>query len=168
MKFYIKGELTVFGNWIDIVLIVFAVIVALGVGLYFLNRWANKRYSQQQDMVQKNKQTAEIYVIDMKRDKAENANLPKAVMDNLPRTAKVMKMNLVKAKVGSQIVTLMCDKGAYSALEPKKKFKVELAGMYIVGVKGAKTKYEVQEAKRAKAAKAKVEAKLAKQDNKRK
>ena len=155
-----------FGNWIDIVLIVFAVIVALGIGLFFLNRWANKRYSQQQDMVQKNKQAAEIYVIDMKRGKAEEANLPKAVTENLPRTAKFMKMNFVKAKVGPQIVTLMCDKSIYSALRVKEKFKVELAGIYIVSVKGAKTKYQIQEAERAKKAKKKVEEKLLKQDSK--
>jgi len=157
----------VFGAlWLDILIIIFVVVVAIGVGFYFLNRWANKRYTAQQDMVQKNKQSAEIYVIDMKRDKAENVNLPKVVMENLPRTAKIMKMNFIQAKVGPQIVTLMCDKNVYSALDIKKKFKVELAGIYIVSVKGAKTKYELAEAKKAKDAKAKIEAKLAKKDKK--
>lgn len=155
-----------FGNWIDIVLIVFAVIVVLAAGLYFLNRWANKRYTQQNDMVQKSKQSAEIYVIDMKRDKAENVTLPKVVTDNLGRTAKMMKMHFVKAKVGAQVVTLMCDKNIFSSLEAKKKYKVELAGIYIVSVKGAKTKFEIKEIEKAKKAKAKVQERLEKQDKK--
>jgi len=160
------------GLWLDILVIVFLVVVALGIGFYFLNRWATKRYSQQQDMVEKTKQSADIFVIDMKRDKAENVNLPKAVMENLPRTAKAVKMNFVKAKVGPQIVTLMCDKSIYSALSPKKNFKVELAGIYIVSVKGAKTIHEQKEAQKSKKAEAKaresVEKQLAKKDKKNK
>jgi L-cystine uptake protein TcyP (sodium:dicarboxylate symporter family) len=148
-------------GWLDIILIVFAVIVAIGVGVYFLNRWANKRYTQQQDMVEKNKQSASIYVIDMKRDKAANVNLPKVVMENLPRTAKAVKMNFVKAKVGPQIVTLMCDKNIFAALDVKKTYQVELAGIYIVSVKGAKTKFEMKEAAKAKRKKAKAAQKSA-------
>ena len=148
--------------WLDIILIVFVVVVLIGVGLYFLNRWANKRYTQQNDMVQKNKQSAEIYVIDMKRDKAENVNLPKVVTENLGRVAKMTKMNFVKAKVGPQIVTLMCDKNIFAALDVKKKFNVELAGIYIVSVKGAKTQYELKEMQKAKKAKAKVQERLEK------
>ncbi|MDR2166581.1 MAG: hypothetical protein LBE35_01865 [Clostridiales bacterium] len=146
-------------GWLDIILIVFAIVVAIGVGIYFLNRWANKRYAQQQDMVQKNKQSAKIYVIDMKRDRAANVKLPKVVMDNLPRTAKAVKMNFVQAKVGPQIVMLMCDKNIFAALDVKKTFNVELAGIYIVSVKGAKTKFEQKEAARAKKQRAKLVAK---------
>jgi len=156
-------------TWLDILLIVLASLVAIGAGLFFLNRWANRRYSQQQEMVQKNKQSIGIYVIDKKRDKAENVTLPKAVMENLPRTAKVMKMNFVKAKiqssqkmVGSPIQTLICDKNVYAQLEPKKNYQVEVAGIYIVGVKGAKSAFEKKEAARAKKAKAKIDARLAK------
>jgi hypothetical protein len=155
-----KGEFLVTGlGWLDIILIVFAIVVAIGVGIYFLNRWANKRYAQQQDMVQKNKQSAKIYVIDMKRDRAANVKLPKVVMDNLPRTAKAVKMNFVQAKVGPQIVMLMCDKNIFAALDVKKTFNVELAGIYIVSVKGAKTKFEQKEAARAKKQRAKLVAK---------
>jgi len=138
-------------GWLDIIIIVFAALVAIGIGLYFLNRWATRRYSQQQDMVAKNKQAASIYVIDKKHDKAANVQgLPKMVVDNLPKTAKVAKMYFVKAKVGPQIITLMADKNTYNALDIKKTFQVELAGIYIVSVKGAKSAFEVKEAKKAK------------------
>ena len=145
---------------LDIILIVFGGLVVIGIGLYFLNRWATRRYSQQQDMVAKSKQSARIYVIDKKHDKAANVQLPKVVMENLPRTAKAIKMYFVKAKVGAQIITLMCEKGIYNALDVKKNFDVELAGIYIVSVKGAKSMYEVKQARKAKAKKKKQEAKV--------
>ncbi|MCL2575174.1 MAG: hypothetical protein FWE33_01955 [Defluviitaleaceae bacterium] len=150
--------MTGFG-WLDIMLIVLAVLAAIGVGLYFLNRWASKRYTQQQDMVAKNKQPAQIYVIDKKHDKAANVQLPKMVTDNLPKTAKLTKMYFVKAKIGPQIITLMCDKTVFGALDVKKTFHVELAGIYIVSVKGAKTQYELKQAKKEKPKKAKEKSK---------
>ena len=146
------------GGWgvLDIIILVFVILVAIGAGLYFLNKWATKRYSTQQDMVAKNKQAASIYVIDKKHDKAANVNLPKVVMENLPKTAKVVKMYFVKAKVGAQIITLMCDKNTFGLLDVKKTYNVELAGIYIVSVKGAKSKFEMKEAAKAKKAKEKA------------
>ena len=46
------------------------------------------------------------------------------------------KTNMVRAKVGPQIVTLLCDKPVYNVLPVKKTLKVELAGMYIIGMTG--------------------------------
>lgn len=146
----------------DIIIIIFAVVAAIGAGLFFLNRWASKRSVQQQSIIEKSKQQASIYVIDKKRDKAQNVNLPKVVSDNLPKAAKVMKMYFVKGKIGAQILTLMCEKKVFDVLEPKKTYKIELAGMYIVSVKGMKTQQELKELDKAKKAKHKEEEKEAK------
>ena len=141
--------------WVDILLIIILVLGLIVGALYLLNRWAAKRMAAQQDMVESSKQSASIYVIDMRRDKAANVTLPKVVTDNLPRTARLMKMYFVKAKVGPQIVTLMCEKNVYNALDVKKTFQVELAGIYIANVKGMKTKYEVKQLQKEKKQKAK-------------
>ena len=45
-------------------------------------------------------------------------------------------MPIVKAKVGPQITTLMCDKNIYNNLPVKKTVKVELAGVYISNIIG--------------------------------
>ena len=45
-------------------------------------------------------------------------------------------MPIVKAKVGPQITTLLCDKNVYDVLPNKKTIKVELAGIYISRVIG--------------------------------
>ena len=137
---------------IDIVLIVFVILFIIFGVLFFLSRWSAKKQSEHSDLIESSKQLADIYVIDKKREKPANANLPKAVMDNMPRMAKMMKLNLVKVKVGKQIATLICEKKWFDVLQLKKNFKVELAGLYIVSVKGVKTeddkKREAAERKR--------------------
>lgn len=136
------------GSW-DILFIVAIVVVAVGLGLYFLNRWAGRRMADQQDAVERNKTTVSIYIIDKKKDKVTNANFPKAVYEQMPKWSRLMKMPLVKAKIGPQIMTLMCDNKVFDVLPVKKTVKVDMAGMYIVGMKGMKTKKEMADLRKA-------------------
>ncbi len=113
------------------------VIVALiFVGFYFLNKRGVKRMVQAQDFIDMNRMTVPIFVIDKRKEKPSANNLPKAVFEQMPKTAKMRKTNLVRAKVGPQIVTLMCDNNVYDVLPVKKNVKVDLAGMYIVSITG--------------------------------
>ena len=134
--------------WNILLVVSIVAVVVVGV-LYFLNKWAGKRTAQQQDMIQQHKQTVSIYVIDKKKDKITNANFPKAMADQIPRSAKIMKMPLVKVKVGPQIMTMVCDAAVFNALPLKKTVTVEVAGAYIVGMKGMKTKMEMAEMRKA-------------------
>ena len=136
------------GIW-DILFLVAIIALVLGIAFYFLNKWASKKTSEQHDMVEQNKQTVSIYVIDKKKDKITNANLPKAMVDQVPRMGKLMKMPLVKVKVGPQIMTMVADKAVYDALPLKKTVSVEVAGAYIVGMKGMKTKREMAEVRKS-------------------
>jgi len=133
----------------DVVLVVAILAIIIGVAIYFLNKWAGKKAAEQQEMVKHHKQTMSIYVIDKKKDKITNANFPKAMADQIPRMGKLMKMPLVKAKIGSQIMTLICDNDVFPALPVKKTVTVELAGAYIVGMKGMKTKMEMAELRKS-------------------
>ena len=126
-----------------IMLIIAIVVLVIGFVFYFVNKWVGRRAAQQQDLVQQHKQTMSIYVIDKKKDKITNANLPKAMTSQLPRTSKLFKMPLVKAKIGAQIMTLVCDNDVFNALPLKKTVSVEMAGVYIVGMKGMKTKLQM-------------------------
>jgi hypothetical protein len=134
---------------LDIIVIIGIVVAAIGVGLYFLNKWASKRMVEQQDAVQRNKQSVSVYIIDKKKEKITNAHFPKAVYEQIPKWSRMMKMPLVKAKIGPQIATLMCDSKVFDALPVKKTIMVELAGMYIVGMKGMKTKKEMEAIRKA-------------------
>ena len=136
-------------GFLDVVLLIGIILAIVFVVLYFLNKWAGRRMADQQEMVEKHKQTATIYIIDKKKDKITNANLPKAMAEQVPRMGRMMKMPLVKAKIGPQIMTLVADKAVYEALPVKKTVTVELAGAYIVGMKGLKTKKQLADQRMA-------------------
>lgn len=140
---------------IDIIILVMAIIGVVGVALFFLNRWAYRKMDTQQSLIEKAKTPATIYVIDKKKDKITNVNMPKMVLDQMPKMYKLMKMYFVQAKVGPQIVTLMCEKKIFQAIPVKKNVKVELAGIYIVSMQGMKTNEEYKAAKKEKKSKKK-------------
>jgi len=120
----------------DIMIIVIVILALLCVGMYYLNKRGMKKMIQTQDFIDQNRTTVQIFVIDKRQEKPSPSNMPKAVYEQMPKTAKMRKTNLVRAKVGPQIVTLMCDKPVYQVIPVKKTVKVDLAGMYIVGITG--------------------------------
>ncbi|MDR3239558.1 MAG: hypothetical protein LBT44_05675 [Clostridiales bacterium] len=144
----------------DILVIVFIVLAALGVGLYFLNRWASQKMIEQQNVLQKAKQQVTIFVIDKKKEKPIDSSLPKEVKSKLPKMYRFMKAPLVKAKIGPQIMTLMCEPKVFEVLPVKKSVRVELAGIYIAEMKGMKSKREMKELAKAKKLKATAQADL--------
>ena len=123
-------------NMSDVFLIVIFILVAIFVGLYFLNKRGMKRMVQAQDFIDQNRMTVQIFVIDKRQEKPTEKNIPKAVYDQMPKTTRMRKTNLVRAKIGPQIVTLMCDNPVYEVLPVKKTVKVDIAGMYIVSIAG--------------------------------
>ncbi len=149
-------------SFLDWLIIIVVVIGAIFVGLYFLNKWAYKKMDTQQTMIDKMKQSMSIYVIDKKRDKITNVNMPKAVIEQMPKMYKKMKLCFVQAKIGPQIMTLICDKKLFEAIPVKKNVKAEIAGIYIVGVAGVKTEKEIKAIQKEKKAKEKAELKAAK------
>ncbi len=134
----------------DFILLAMIIVGVVGVGIYFLNKWASSKMSEQEEMIKQTKQSATIYVIDKKKDKIENVNMPKMVIEQMPKRMKFMKMYFVKAKIGPQIMTLMCQKDIFEALTVKKSYKVDLAGIYIVSVVGMKSKEEMKAIKKEK------------------
>ncbi len=146
-------------GWLDILIIVGIILTVAVVALYFLNRWASRKMGDSQNMIEKTKMEETIYVIDKKRDNIKNVNLSKAIVDSIPKYYKLMKMYFVQAKVGPKIFTLMCDKKVFNAIPVKKSVRVEIAGIYIVNVKGMKSEAEMKNAKKAKQEKAKEQAK---------
>ncbi len=146
-------------TFIDFTFIVIIILAILAVGLYFLNKKLGKRMTDAQGMIEQTKQQTNIYVIDKKKDKITNVNMPKMVVDQVPSYQKILKNYFVKAKIGPQIVTLMCDKNTFNAIPVKKNVKVELAGIYIVSVVGMKSKAEMKEVKKQKKEEAKAKSK---------
>ncbi len=142
-------------NFFDIMFIIIIVLGVIAGGLYFLNKKLGTKMNAAQSMIEQTKQVTSIYVIDKKKDKITNVNMPKMVLDQVPFYQKHLNNYFVQAKIGPQIMTLMCDKHTFEAVPVKKNVKVELAGIYIVSVVGMKSKEEMKEIKKKKKAEAK-------------
>lgn len=125
-------------QWYYVLLIVLTVILILLGVLYFVGRRMQKKVSGQQALIEQSKMTTSILVIDKKKLKIKDSNLPKAVQDQVPFYLRFRKMPLVKAKIGPKIMTLMCDEKVFKDLPVKTQVKVDLAGMYILAIKGGK------------------------------
>ena len=123
-------------NVSDVLIIVTVILALVLVGLFYFNKKNMRRMVEAQDFIEKNKMTTSIFIIEKKQQKPSATNLPKGVFEQMPKSSKIRKANLVRAKVGAQIVTLMCDKPVYNVLPVKKTVKVDIAGIYIISVAG--------------------------------
>lgn len=119
-----------------IAIIVVAVIVILLVVMYFLGRKLQKKQAEQRQILEANKQSVSMLIIDKKRIKPKDASLPATILEQLPKASRGIKMPMVKVKVGPQVLTLFCDEEIFDYVPVKKEVRAEISGMYLVNVKG--------------------------------
>lgn len=131
-----------------VLLVILAILVIATVVLYFLGKKAQKRQAEQQEQLEAVKQTVSMLIIDKKRMKIKESGLPQAVIDQTPRLMRGTKLPVVKAKIGPQIMTLICDEKIYDQVPVKKEVKATVSGIYITGVKGLHGKSVVTEQKK--------------------
>ena len=129
-------------------LIVAAVIGIIVAVLYFLGKKAQKRQAEQQEMLQANKQTVSMLIIDKKRMRIKDSGLPQMVIDQTPKMMRRSKLPIVKAKIGPQIMSLICDEKIFDYVPVKKEVKAVVSGIYVLDVKGLHGKSEVKEVKK--------------------
>jgi len=145
-------------NTLTIVLIVIAAVLLVGViVLYFLGKKAQKKQDEQQAQIDANKQTVSMLIIDKKRMKVKESGLPQMVIDQTPKMLRGSKLPIVKAKVGPQILSLVCDEKIFDAVPVKKEVKATISGIYITDVKGLHGKTQAAEGKKKSKFKAWVE-----------
>jgi len=132
-----------------IVLIVIAAVLLIGViVLYFLGKKAQKRQEEQQAQINANKQSVSMLIIDKKKMKVKDSGLPQMVIDQTPKLLRGSKLPIVKAKVGPQILSLVCDDKIFDAIPVKKEVKASVSGIYITDVKGLHGKTATVEGKK--------------------
>lgn len=122
---------------LSIVLIVITAVLLVGViVLYFLGKKAQKRQEAQQAQIDAAKQSVSMLIIDKKRMKIKESGLPQMVIDQTPKLLRGSKLPIVKAKVGPQILSLVCDEKIFDSIPVKKEVKASVSGIYITEVKG--------------------------------
>ncbi|MDA3901101.1 MAG: hypothetical protein PF637_11360 [Spirochaetes bacterium] len=116
------------------------VIIAIVIVIKLLRKRFAKKANEQKAIVNEHKMPAAIFVLEKKRGKITDAKLPKNVIDQVPAIYRIKKMPLVVAKVGPQIVTLICEEDVFAKIPEHKNVNVEIAGIFIVSVKNATNK----------------------------
>lgn len=124
------------GKGAIIAIIVLAVFIILLVVLYFVGKKMQKRQDENNALLQANKQFVTMLIIDKKRMKIKDAGLPQAVIDQTPKALRGSKMPIIKAKIGPQIMSLICDEKIFEDVPVKKEVKAAVSGIYVLEVKG--------------------------------
>ena len=119
-----------------VLLVILAVLIIAVVVLYILGKKAQKKQAEQQEQIEAYKQTVSMLIIDKKRMKLKDAGLPAAVIEQTPKLLRGSKLPIVKAKVGPQVMTLVCEESIFESVPVKKEVKATVSGIYITAVKG--------------------------------
>lgn len=130
--------------WLIVLLVVLVIVLGLLIAATIYGRKLQKKSEESQEQMKIGAQTVSILVIDKKRMKLTEANLPKIVVDQTPKYLRRSKVPIVKAKIGPKIMTLMCDEKIFDLIPIKKEVKAVMNGIYIMDVKGLRTNLEAK------------------------
>ena len=131
-----------------IVVIVLVVVAALLGGLAYASSRLQKKQDAAQEQMKEASQQVSMLVIDKKKMKLKEAGLPKLVLEQTPKYLRGSKVPIVKAKIGPQIINLMCDASVFDTIPVKKEVKAVISGIYIVEVRGLRTGLEKKKTKK--------------------
>lgn len=120
---------------LTVLLVILIVLVVLLAILAFFGRKAQKKQAEQKSTMEAMAQTMSLYIIDKKRMKLSEANLPKVVTDSVPKYMRWMKLPMAKVKAGSRVMTLICDEPVFAQILPKQEVKATVSGIYITSAK---------------------------------
>ena len=124
--------------WGIVLLVIFVILLAVFIGLMIFGNKLRKQQDEQQAQIDAAKQVMSMLIIDKKKMKLKDANLPKMVLEQTPKYLRGSKMPIVKAKIGPRIMTLMADPKVFDQLPVKTEEKAEVSGIYITGIKSVR------------------------------
>ena len=120
--------------------IVAAVLVIAMVVLYIVGNRMQKRQLDQKEQINAAAQPVSMFIIDKKILPIKDAKLPKVVMDQMPKRYQKSKVPVVKAKVGPQVTTLICDDAIYEDVPKHGEVKAMVSGIYLISVRALHSK----------------------------
>lgn len=133
---------------VKIIITILVILVILLVVLYFVGKKMQKKQAEQQAQIEAAKQTVTMLIIDKKKLKLKDAGLPAAVLEQTPKYMRRAKFPIVKAKIGPQIMSLICDAAIFDIVPVKKEVKATVSGIYITDVRGIRGKLNTAPAKK--------------------
>ncbi len=137
-------------TWKIVLIVIAVILVAAIIALYFFGKKMQKKQAEQEEQIAQYKQTVSMLIIDKKMMKLKDAGLPQAVLEQTPKMMRGSKLPIVKAKVGPQILSLVCDAKIFDSIPVKKEVKASVSGIYITDVKGIRGNSKQEEPKKKK------------------
>ena len=131
-----------------VLIVLLIVLVVAMVVLYFIGKKMQKKQAEQEAQIEAAKQTVTMLIIDKKKLKLKESGLPAAVLEQTPKYMRRAKFPIDKAKVGPQILSLICDAAIFDVIPVKKEVKATISGIYITDVKGIRGKLNTAPAKK--------------------
>ncbi len=125
-----------------VTIVILVILIGVAVALYFFGKRTQTRQAENEKQMASMAQTTSMLIIDKKKMRLKDANLPPIVLEQTPFYLKFSKIPVVKAKVGPKMMTLMCDPKVYEIMPIKKEVKAVVSGIYITGVKGLRANKE--------------------------
>ena len=103
-------------TWLIVILSILAVVLVAFIVLMIVGSRLQKKANSQQEALASAAQTVSMLIIDKKKLKIAEANLPKVVTDQVPKYARRAKFPIVKARVvggGSKPMNLIADAAVF-------------------------------------------------------
>ena len=147
-----------------VLLIIAIILLIVMVVLYFLGKKAQKKKEEQDEQMKAAAQT--VTIIDKKRMRLKDAGLPQQVLAQTNKLMQRSKLPIVKAKVGSRVMTFIADEKIFEEIPVKKEVKATVSGLYITGVRGLRGPLEKPQGKQKKSLRAKLQAQYDKANKK--
>ena len=135
---------------VKVILIVLGVILVLFIILLIAGKKLMKKQEASQAQMEAASQVVSMLIIDKKRMKVKDANMPKMISEQIPKYMRFAKLPIVKAKVGPRVMTLIADAKVFDDLPVKTEVKVAVSGLYITEIKFIRGKVEVPKKKKGK------------------
>ncbi len=120
-------------TWITVGVTVAIVVVVLAI-FYSRGHKLQQKQAEQREQMTENGQPVNLLVIDKKRMPLKDAGLPAMVMEQTPRRSHRAKVYVVKAKIGSRVMSLIADDDIYDQIPVKAEIRATVSGIYIIGV----------------------------------
>ena len=128
-------------GWLSVVITILIIVLILFAILLFVGNKLQKKANSQQEAMAAAAQTVSMLIIDKKKLKISEANLPKMVTEQMPKYARRAKFPIVKARVtgaGSKPMNLIADSKVFDILPVGKECKVVISGIYITDIKSVR------------------------------
>ena len=135
--------------WITLAIIA-AVIIILFIVLSIVGRKLQAKNDAAMAEMKAAAKPASMLVIDKKRLPMKDAGFPAIVLEQTPKYARRAKVPVVKAKIGPQILSLMCDEKIFDLIPVKKECKAMISGIYIMEVRGLRGNLQKDESTKKK------------------